>query len=286
MTTPCQAFFDPRTFTFTYVVYDREGGHAAIIDPVLDYDHKSGRTQQTSNARVIDFVRSHGLTVDWILETHAHADHITGAVDLQDALGGKTAIGRHIDVVQKVFKGLFNLESSLATDGSQFNRLFSEGDSFAIGDLTGRVMEVPGHTPACVAYHIGDRLFVGDTMFLPDVGTARCDFPGGDARTLYHSIRRMLDFPADTRLMMCHDYPPAGREPNCETTVAEQRASNIHIHDGISEEAFVKMRSGRDSTLEMPLLIIPAIQINIRAGQRPAPEDNGKTYLKIPLDAL
>jgi glyoxylase-like metal-dependent hydrolase (beta-lactamase superfamily II) len=282
----CQSFFDPATFTYTHVVYDAEGGHAAVIDPVLNYDHKSGRTRQTSNDAVIGFVRAHSLTVDWILETHAHADHLTGAVQLKAALGGKTAIGCHIDVVQKVFKGVFNLEVQMATDGSQFDRLFREGDTFAIGSLTARVLEVPGHTPACVAYHIDDRLFVGDTMFMPDVGTARCDFPGGDARTLYRSIRRMLDFPADTRLLMCHDYPPAGREAHCETTVAEQRARNIHVHDGISEAAFVEMRSNRDRTLEMPLLIIPAIQVNIRAGQLPPAEGNGKTYLKIPLDVL
>ena len=286
MSAHCQSFFDPATFTYTYVVYDTEGGHAAIIDPVLNYDHKSGRTRQTSNAEVIAFVKAHSLAVDWILETHAHADHLTGAVQLKAALGGKTAIGCHIGVVQKVFKGVFNLEAQMATDGSQFDRLFREGDNFAIGSLTARVLEVPGHTPACVAYHIGDRLFVGDTMFMPDVGTARCDFPGGDARTLYKSIRRMLDFPADTRLMMCHDYPPAGREARCETTVAEQRAHNIHVHDGISEAAFVEMRSTRDRSLDMPLLIIPSIQVNIRAGQLPPAESDGRTYLKIPLDVL
>lgn len=286
MSAHCQAFFDSATFTYTYVVYDAEGGHAAIIDPVLNYDHKSGRTRQASNDQVIDFVKSHGLTVDWILETHAHADHLTGAMQLKAALGGKTAIGCHIDVVQKVFKGVFNLGPEMVTDGSQFDRLFREGDTFAIGSLTAEVLEVPGHTPACVAYHIEDRLFVGDTMFMPDVGTARCDFPGGDARTLYRSVRRMLDFPAETRLMMCHDYPPAGREARYETTVAEQRAHNIHVHDGISEAAFVEMRSKRDRTLEMPLLIIPSIQVNICAGRLPPAEDNGKTYLKIPLDVL
>ena len=286
MSALCQAFFDPVTFTYTYVVYDRDGGRAAVIDPVLNYDHKSGRTRQTSIGAVIDFVKAHGLSVDWILETHAHADHLTGAVQLKAELGGKTAIGSHIDVVQKVFKGAFNLEAQMPTDGSQFDRLFKEGDSFAIGDLTAHVLEVPGHTPACVAYHIGDLLFVGDTMFMPDVGTARCDFPGGDARTLYKSIRRMLDLPGDTRLMMCHDYPPPGREARHETTVAEQRAHNIHVHDGISEAAFVEMRSNRDRTLDMPLLIIPAIQVNIRAGQLPPAESNGKTYLKIPLDVL
>lgn len=286
MSANCQAFFDPATFTYTYVVYDAEGGHAAIIDPVLNYDHKSGRTRQTSNSAVIDFVKAHGLKVDWILETHAHADHLTGAVKLKKELGGRTAIGCHIDVVQKVFKDVFNLEAQMATDGSQFDHLFREGDTFAIGGLTARVLEVPGHTPACVAYHIDEHLFVGDTMFMPDVGTARCDFPGGDARMLYRSIRRMLDFPADTRLMMCHDYPPTGREARCETTVAEQRTHNIHIHDGISEAAFVEMRSNRDRTLEMPLLIIPSIQVNIRAGQLPPADDNGKTYLKIPLDVL
>lgn len=286
MSAHCQSFFDSATFTYTHVVYDTEGGRAAIIDPVLNYDHKSGRTRQTSNAAVIAFVKAHALTVDWILETHAHADHLTGAMQLKAELGGKTAIGCRIDVVQKVFKGLFNLEGQMATDGSQFDTLFKEGDTFSIGSLTAQVLEVPGHTPACVAYRIDDLIFVGDTMFPPDVGTARCDFPGGDARTLYRSIRRMLDFPAETRLMMCHDYPPAGREARCETTVAEQRAHNIHVHDGISEEAFVEMRSNRDRTLEMPLLIIPAIQVNIRAGQLPPAEGNGKTYLKIPLDVL
>lgn len=286
MTTPCKAFFDPGTFTYTYVVYDREGGTAAIIDPVLNYDHKSGRTSESSNEAIRAFVQEMKLTVEWILETHAHADHLSGAVSLKETLGGKFGIGSHITTVQATFKGLFNLEPALAVDGSQFDHLFVDEEDFSIGALKARALYVPGHTPACMAYQVEEIIFVGDTLFMPDVGTARCDFPGGDARNLYRSIRRILDLPADTRIMVCHDYPPGGREARYETSVAEQRATNIHVHDGISEEAFVGMRTARDKTLDMPLLIIPSIQVNIRAGHLPPAEDNGRVYLKIPLNLL
>jgi len=279
-------FFDKATWTLTYVVYDAPGGKAAIIDSVLDYDPKSGRTRTASAEQVVAFVREMKLQVEWILETHAHADHMSASQYLRQQLGGRIGIGAHITRVQQTFKQVFNLEPTLATDGSQFDRLFGDGDRFDIGGLTGEVMAVPGHTPACIAYHIGDAVFVGDTMFMPDVGTARCDFPGGDARTLYKSMRRLLALPAETRMFLCHDYPPAGREVQHQTTVAAQRESNIHVHDGVSEEAFVDMRSKRDATLEMPVLILPAIQINIRAGAMPPPESNGISYVKIPLNAL
>lgn len=279
-------FFDKATWTLTYVVYDAPGGKAAIIDSVLDYDPKSGRTRTASAEQVVAFVREMKLGVEWILETHAHADHMSASQYLRQQLGGRIGIGAHITQVQQTFKQVFNLEPTLATDGSQFDRLFGDGDRFEIGGLTGEVMAVPGHTPACIAYRIGDAVFVGDTMFMPDVGTARCDFPGGDARTLYKSMRRLLALPAETRLFLCHDYPPAGREVQHQTTVAAQREANIHVHDGISEEAFVDMRTKRDATLEMPVLILPAIQINIRAGAMPPPESNGVSYVKIPLNAL
>jgi len=281
-----KTFFDPATWTFTHVVYDRAGGSAAIIDPVLDYDPKSGRLTSASADQVVTFVREQALTVDWLLETHAHADHVSGGHHLQAQLGGKLAIGEHIATVQETFRKIFNLGSTLAADGSQFQALFGDGDRFAIGTLEAEVMFVPGHTPACVAYKIGDALFVGDTLFAPDVGTARCDFPGGDARTLYKSIRRLLELPPQTRIFFCHDYPPEGREVLASCTVADQRERNIHVHDGVSEEAFVEMRAARDRTLAMPVLILPAIQINIRAGALPPPEDNGVAYVKIPLNLL
>lgn len=280
------ACFDPVTWTVSYVVYDQPGGHAAIIDPVLDYDPKSGRTATTAADRLLAFVREQQLTLDWIIETHAHADHLSAAAYLQQLLGGRIAIGDKIDGVQRVFKDIFNLEAGFATDGRQFDHLFADGDTFAIGQLTAQAIAVPGHTPADMAYHIGDAIFVGDTLFLPDVGTARCDFPGGDAATLYRSIRRLLSYPNHTRLFMCHDYPPPGREPQWQCTVAEQRAHNIHVHDGISEADFVQLREARDATLAMPVLILPAIQVNIRAGQLPPAEDNGTAYLKIPLNLL
>lgn len=286
-----QAFFDAPTWTVTYVVYDREGGQAAIIDSVLNYDHKSGRTRTTGADEVIAFVKAKGLKVQWILETHAHADHLSAAPYLRHHLGGRIGIGARIDGVQKVFKGLFNLEPEFKTDGSQFDHLFQEEEEdFQIGDLWARVMSVPGHTPACVAYVIGDAVFVGDTLFMPDVGTARCDFPGGNAHTLYRSVRKLLALPPQTRLFMCHDYPPLvdgrPRAVTWETTVAEQRERNIHVHDGVSEEAFVKMRTARDATLEMPVLIMPSVQVNIRAGELPPAEANGVSYLKIPLNAV
>lgn len=285
MAAQLEAFFDKATSTFTYIVYEG-GGAAAIIDPVLDYDHKSGRTRTVSNDAVIAFVGEHRLTVHWILETHAHADHLSGAARLKAVLGGRIGIGQEIGTVQHTFKQLFNLEAELAVDGSQFDQLFADDEALTVGGLQGKVIAVPGHTPACVAYLFEDILFVGDTLFMPDVGSARCDFPGGDARTLYRSIRRLLTLPETTRIMVCHDYPPAGREPRWASSIAEQRAHNIHIHEGISEEAFVHMRTARDKTLEMPLLIIPAIQVNIRAGHLPPPESNGQSYLKIPVNVL
>jgi glyoxylase-like metal-dependent hydrolase (beta-lactamase superfamily II) len=279
------AIFDATTWTATYIVHSGPGSGAAIIDSVLDFDPKSGRTRTTSADKVIDFVRQHQLRVEWILETHAHADHLTAAPYLKQSLGGKTAIGHHITAVQKVFKAVFNLGPEFREDGSQFDVLLQADQEFTIGALRTRVIAVPGHTPACVAYQIGDAVFVGDTLFMPDVGTARCDFPGGDAKALYASVRKLLSLAPQTRLFMCHDYPPSNRQVAFETTVAQQRAKNIHVHDGISEAQFVEMRTKRDSTLEMPTLILPAIQINIRAGELPPPEANGSSYLKIPITA-
>jgi glyoxylase-like metal-dependent hydrolase (beta-lactamase superfamily II) len=281
-----QGFFDPATWTVTYVVYEKEGSACAIIDSVLDYDPKSGRTSTQSADQVIAFVREKKLQVQWILETHAHADHLTAAPYLKANLGGRTAIGHHITAVQHVFKGVFNLEASFQEDGSQFDHLLQADETLAIGNLTAQAMSVPGHTPACVAFHIGDAVFVGDTLFMPDVGSARCDFPGGSAKTLYASVRKILSLHPSTRLFMCHDYPPNEREVRFETTVAEQRAHNIHLHDGIDEAEFVRMRTARDATLEMPTLILPAVQVNIRAGEFPPKDDNGVSYLKIPLNAL
>jgi glyoxylase-like metal-dependent hydrolase (beta-lactamase superfamily II) len=281
-----QGFFDKATWTVTYVVHNGPGSACAIIDSVLDYDAKSGRTRTTAADQVIEFVKNHHLSVEWILETHAHADHLSAAPYLKKHLGGQIAIGEQITRVQKVFKGIFNLEPEFKLDGSQFDRLLADGQSLAVGSLTGTVMAVPGHTPACVAYQFGDAVFVGDTLFMPDVGTARCDFPGGDAKTLYASTRKILGLPPQTRLFMCHDYPPNGRPIAFETTVAEQRAKNIHVHDGISQEQFVQMRTQRDATLEMPVLILPAVQINIRAGEMPPKESNGTAYVKIPINAL
>lgn len=286
-----QAFFDPATWTVSYVVYDQPQGHCAVVDAVLDYDPKSGRTRTTSADALLDFVRSQQLTVQWILETHAHADHLSAAHYVREQVGGRIGIGAAIGQVQGVFKKIFHLEGTFATDGSQFDHLFADQEAFAIGTLSARVMSVPGHTPACVAYAVGapgsEAVFVGDTVFMPDVGTARCDFPGGSARTLYQSVRKLLALPPSTRLFMCHDYPPANRtEPQWETTVAAQRAGNIHVHDGVTEEAFVAMRQARDATLEMPTLLLPSVQVNIRAGNLPPAEANGVSYLKIPLNAL
>ena len=281
-----KAFFDPATWTVSYVVFDAPGGHCALVDSVLDYDPKSGRTRTDSADQLIAFVREQNLMVDWILETHAHADHLSAAPYLRKHLGGKIAIGGKITQVQNVFKGIFHLEPEFATNGSQFDHLFEDGDTFAIGTLQAQALSVPGHTPACMAYQVGDAVFVGDTLFMPDVGTARCDFPGGNAHTLYQSVRRLLSLPPETRLFMCHDYPPEGRAAQWECTVADQRARNIHVHDGVSEAEFVAMRTKRDAGLAMPVLILPSVQVNIRAGELPPPEANGVSYLKIPLNAL
>ena len=281
-----KGFFDPDTWTVTYVVYEKEGSSCIIIDSVLSYDPKSGRTHTKLADEVIRFVGENNLKTEWILETHAHADHITAAPYLKSKLGGKVAIGDHISAVQGVFKDIFNLEKTFPTDGSQFDYLLKDGEEIHFGNLSLKSIFVPGHTPACMAYQVGDAVFVGDTMFMPDVGTARCDFPGGDAHVLYQSMRKILSLPPETRLFMCHDYPPNGRSAQFESTVAEQRRSNIHMHDGISEEQFIEMRTKRDATLEMPVLILPAIQVNIRAGEFPPKESNGISYLKIPLDAV
>lgn len=282
-----QPFFDNDTSTFTYVVDNGPGTACAIIDSVLNYDPKSGRTDTAGADAVIEFVKSHNLTTEWLLETHAHADHLSAAPYLKRQLGGKIAIGEAIKTVQGVFKKIFNLEPEFQLDGSQFDHLFKADESFKIGDIQAQAWHVPGHTPADMAYVVnGDTVFVGDTLFMPDVGSARCDFPGGNANTLYASVKRLLALPPETKLMMCHDYPPAGREIRCETTVAEEREKNIHLHDGVSEEEFVSMRSTRDATLAMPTLLLPSIQVNIRAGALPPAEDNGVSYLKIPLNAV
>jgi len=281
-----QAFFDDATWTVSYVVFDQPGGNCALVDSVLDYDPKSGRTRTKSADRLIQFVQEQHLNVQWILETHAHADHLSAAQYLRKQLGGKIAIGAAITQVQNVFKGVFNMEPAFHTDGSQFDYLLQDDEVFAIGKLEAKALAVPGHTPACMAYQVGDVVFVGDTLFMPDVGTARCDFPGGNAHTLYQSVRKLLSLPPATRLFMCHDYPPEGRTAVWESTVAEQSARNIHIHDGVSEGEFVALRTQRDVTLEMPVLILPAVQINIRAGEMPPAEANGVSYLKIPLNAL
>ncbi|MFT6556598.1 MBL fold metallo-hydrolase [Sneathiella sp.] len=280
------AFFHEPTFTVTYVVTDGSTGRCAIIDSVLDYDPKSGRTDTETADAVIDFIQKEGMTVDWILETHVHADHLTAAPYLKEKLGGAIGIGAAVTKVQAVFTGVFNVANEVPTDGSQFDQLLADGETLSCGQMTIKTISVPGHTPACVAYEIGDAVFVGDTLFMPDFGTARCDFPGGDAKALYNSIRKILSLPGDTRLFMCHDYAPGGRDYIWETTVAEQNAKNIHINEGVSQEEFVKMREDRDKELSMPVLIIPSVQINIRAGHMPLPEENGTRYLKVPINQL
>ena len=284
--TTTQAFFDTGTWTVTYAVWDRATRRAAIVDPVLDYDFKSGHTGTASADRVLAYVAQERLQVDWILETHAHADHLSGARYLQGKVGGKVAIGENIREVQATFKKIYNLERSFLPDGSQFDHLFRDGETFMIGEVEATALLVPGHTPADMAYRVDDAVFVGDTLFMPDVGTARADFPGGDAHTLYRSIRRLLALPPETTMYVCHDYPPKGREAAWQTTVAAQRAGNIHVRDGISEDAFVAMRKARDATLEVPTLILPSIQVNVRAGQMPPAESDGVSYLKIPINAL
>jgi glyoxylase-like metal-dependent hydrolase (beta-lactamase superfamily II) len=289
-----ESFFDPATFTFSHLVWDSTTGQCAVIDSVLDYDPKSGRTNSASADRLIQRVTELQLSVQWLLETHVHADHLSAAPYLQQRLGGQIAIGARITTVQNVFGQLFNAGPEFARDGSQFDRLLKDGEGFAIGHLQARALHTPGHTPACMTYVVRDHsvdpirtvAFVGDTLFMPDYGTARCDFPGGSASTLYQSIQKVLSLPDDTELFLCHDYPPEGREPQCLTTVAEQKASNVHVHQGVSEADFVQMRQQRDATLAMPVLILPSVQVNMRAGRLPPAEDNGITYLKIPINAV
>lgn len=287
MTAPAiTAFFDEATFTVSYVVADPDTGRAAIIDPVLDFNPASGRTSTKSADQLVAFVGDNDLGVDWILETHVHADHLTAAPYLREKLGGVIGIGKHVTDVQQTFKGVFNIVD-LATDGSQFDRLFGDGDTFGVGDIAGQVIGTPGHTPACITYVIGDAAFVGDTLFMPDFGTARTDFPGGNAAQLYDSIQKILSLPDNTRLYMCHDYKAPGRDEFAwETSVSMQRDNNIHINDNVSRDEFIAMREGRDAQLGMPKLILPSIQVNVRAGELPPAEDNDIRYLKIPLDAL
>ena len=281
-----KAFFDEATFTVSYVVSDAANGRAVIIDPVQDYDPASGRTTTSSADAIIDYVSEHGLNIDWILETHVHADHLSAAPYIKEKLGGQTAIGASVSAVQNVFKGIFNLED-LDIDGSQFDHLFVDGETFNVGEIDARVIATPGHTPACVTYVIGDSAYIGDTLFMPDFGTARTDFPGGSAAQLYTSIQKIFALPDATRLFMCHDYKAPGRDVFAwETSVSEQREKNIHINDAVSEKEFVAMREGRDSQLGMPKLILPSIQVNIRAGRFPEAENNGIRYLKIPLDTV
>ena len=281
-----QAFFDVQTFTVTYLVSDPMTRRAVIIDPVLDFDPKTARTATRSADQVLSAVKDGGLTVDWVLETHAHADHLSAAVYLKSATGAEVAIGEHIKDVQKIFAPIFDAKD-VKGDGAQFDRLLKDGEALSVGGLTIEVLSTPGHTPGCVSYKVDDNVFVGDTLFMPDYGTARTDFPGGDAHMLYHSIKRILSLPPDTHLWMCHDYKPAGRDGYLwHSTVSEQRAHNVHIHDGIAEEQFVATRVARDKTLAAPILLLPSVQVNIRAGQMPPKDSNGQVYLRLPVDRL
>jgi glyoxylase-like metal-dependent hydrolase (beta-lactamase superfamily II) len=286
-TATVKTFFDPVTYTYTHLISDPATAKVAIVDSVLDYDPKSGRTSTVSADQVIDYITKAGLEVEWILETHVHADHLSAAPYLKSRLGGKTGIGSHIDTVQQTFKSIFNAEESFKTDGSQFDAQFGDGETFQVGELQGYVMHTPGHTPACSTYVIDEEhAFVGDTIFMPDQGTARCDFPGGDATILFESVRRILSLPGSTNLYMCHDYAPNGREYQYLTTVADELERNIHVNNTISMEDFVRMRTERDATLDMPVLILPSVQVNMRAGEMPPKEENGMSYLKVPLNAL
>jgi glyoxylase-like metal-dependent hydrolase (beta-lactamase superfamily II) len=279
-------FFDPETNTISYVVRDPASNACAIIDSVMDIDYAAGRISYASADKIIDFVKKNGLRAEWLIETHAHADHLSAAPYIQDKLGGKLGIGENIKIVQEVFGKIFNEGTEFQRDGSQFDRLFKDGDTYQIGSMTAFTMHTPGHTPACMTHVIGNAAFAGDTLFMPDGGSARADFPGGDARTLYRSIKKVLSLPPKMRLFMCHDYGPGGREIRWETTVAEERANNLHARDGVSEEEFVAMRVARDKTLAMPRLIIPSIQVNIRAGELPPADESGKQFLKVPVNAL
>lgn len=282
-----KTFLDDDSQTFSYVVYDHSQGSGVVIDSVLDFDYQSGRTKTDGAQQIINFIEQEGLTIEWILESHAHADHLSAAPFLSQALSAKIGIGAHITDVQKIFKDVLNLEKEFLPNGSHFDHLFTDGETFSVGKLNFRVLHTPGHTPADLAYVVNEQaMFVGDTLFLPDVGTARCDFPGGNAATLYHSIKRILAMPADTKIYICHDYPTGGRSYEYLTTVGEQREQNIHVRDGITESEFVQMRETRDATLQMPRLILPSIQVNIRAGRMPPAETNGQVYLKVPINQL
>ncbi len=282
-----QGFFDEPTNTASHVIHDPATKRGAVVDSVLDFDQAAGRTSTASADAIIAFVQREGITIDWLLETHAHADHLSAAPYIQEKLGGKLAIGREIITVQNVFGKIFNVGTEFARDGSEFDRLFDDGDRFAIGDIPAMALHVPGHTPADMAYVIGEAVFAGDTLFMPDFGTARADFPGGDARKLYRSIHRLLALPDETRLFLCHDYKAPGRDSYAwETTVGAERKSNVHVHEGVTEDEFVAMRTARDATLSMPKLILPSVQVNMRGGHLPPPEDNGQRYLKLPVNAL
>ncbi|WP_369742999.1 MBL fold metallo-hydrolase [Pseudidiomarina sp. PP-1MA] len=282
-----EPFLDDDSETFSYVIHRTDEKAAAVIDPVLDFDYKSGRTKTNGAQRMVDYIKQNDLSVEWILETHAHADHLSAAPFIKQNVGGKIGIGEHIKQVQTIFKEIFNLEKEFLPNGTQFDHLFTDGEQFQVGSMQLRVMHTPGHTPADLAYIVDEQMaFVGDTLFMPDVGTARCDFPGGSATTLYRSIKKLLALPETTDIYICHDYPPAGRGHEYRTTVADQRKHSKHVHDGVSEAEFVKMREERDATLEMPRLILPSIQVNIRAGKMPPADDNGKVYLKLPIDQL
>lgn len=287
MTPNVYEFFDPKTSTYSYVVTDSSSQQCAVIDSVLDYDPASGRTSYESADKLIEFVRESRLEVEWILETHVHADHLSAAPYIKQKLGGKVSIGDKITLVQNTFGKLFNAGSDFAMDGSQFDHLFSDQETFTLGNLEAKAIHTPGHTPACMAYIIGNCVFVGDTLFMPDYGTARCDFPGGDAATLYQSIQKLFTLPDETRVFMCHDYKAPNREEYlCETTIGEERLHNIHVNQEIAEHQFVEMREKRDATLNMPTLILPSVQVNMRAGELPPEEDNGVRYLKIPLNKV
>ncbi len=280
------AFFDKETNTISYVVKDPASASCAIIDSVMDIDYAAGRISYQSADAIIDHVRKNGLVVEWLIETHAHADHLSAAPYIQEKLGGKLGIGEHIKTVQEVFGKVFNEGTAFRRDGSQFDRLFKDGDTYRIGSMNAFVMHTPGHTPACTTHVIGNAAFVGDTLFMPDGGTARADFPGGDARIVYRSIKRVLELPEKMRLFMCHDYGPNGREIRWETSVAEERTHNIHVRDGVSEDEFVAMREARDKTLAVPKLIVPSLQVNIRGGRLPEPDESGNRYLKVPVNGL
>lgn len=285
MTPLVKTFFDEPTFTFSYVVSDPETKRCAIVDSVLDFDYAAGKTDTASADQIVDYVKAEGLTVDWILETHVHADHLSAAPYLKDKLGGQLSIGEHITTVQNVFGKAFNEGSAFQRDGSQFDHLFKDEEQFKIGTIEARAIHTPGHTPACMSYLIGDALFVGDTLFMPDYGTARCDFPGGDAHTLYLSVQKIFSLPDETRMFMCHDYKAPGRDHYLnETTVGEERLHNVHVGEGKCEQEFIKMRTERDATLSMPRLILPSVQVNMRAGHMPEPEENGQSYLKVPVN--